>query len=426
MRLSFMFIILFIAVLFWQVIEHRSSTGSQEVIVRQVLPMDVSFEKMQARIYLNSIREAMQMLPLIQNDILASAAQAHADYLVLNNESTHGETEGNQNFTGIRPADRTLYAGYNSLKVSENLSTKNYNAQSSVDGLFSAIYHRFGFLSPDIDEIGVGVTQDKKKSAQSAFVYVMGNSKHNRLCLNTSFKGSGKYIYGVCKKHEHRIKEILFNNALMYNKRNNIEIIFYPYDGQTEIPPAFYAEVPDPLPNHEVSGFPISIEFNDYFFKDVELYSFKLFKKGGEEVRNVKFMDKSSDLHQRFTKNQYALFPLERLEYDTQYSAKVEYRSNNKTEKVTWHFRTQTPTEKLHIVTQKEESISIESGESHIIYFRPLDAYDLVKDIQFPADVDIQFIDNNTLKLTLMSDDIDNFDIVSDTRVLHIEVKSSN
>ena len=426
MRLGFMLIVLFAAVLFWQVVEHRSSIGSGEVIVRQALPMDVPFEKIQARTYLNSIREAMQMLPLIQNDTLASAAQAHADYLVLNNESTHDEIEGHQNFTGIRPIDRTLYAGYNSLKVSENLSTENPNAQSSIDGLFSAIYHRFGFLNPDIDEIGVGVTQDKKKSAQSAFVYVMGNSQHNRLCLNTSFTGSGKYIYGVCKKHEHRIKEILFNNVLTYNKRKNIEIILYPYDGQAEVPPAFYSEVPDPLPDHEVSGFPISIEFNDYFFKDVELYSFKLFKKGGEEVGNVQFMDKNSDPHQRFTENQYALFPLERLEYDAEYSAEVEYRSNNKTENLTWSFKTQIPTEKLHTVTQKEESIEIGSGKSHVIYFKPLDAHDIVKNIQFPTDVDIQFIDNNTLKLTLMSDDRDHFDIVSDTRILHIEVKSSN
>ncbi len=229
----------------------------------------------------------------------------------------------------------------------------------------------------------------------------------------------------MCKNREHRIAEKKFLKALNYNKQNNPEIVIYPYDGQEEVPPAFYSEVPDPLPDHEVSGFPLSIEFNDHFFKNVQVNSFKLFKKG-EEVSNVRLMDKQSDPHQRFSEKQYALFPLERLEYDTQYSAEVEYVANNKTEKLTWTFRTQIPTEKLHTVTQKEESIEIESGKSYIIYFKPLDAHDIVKNIQFPTTVDIQFIDNNTLKLTLMSDDTDSFDIVSDTRVLHIKVKNSN
>ncbi len=61
-----------------------------------------------------------------------------------------------------------------------------------MDGLFSAIYHRFAFLSPGIDEIGVGVTQNEQDSDKSAFVYVMGNSELNRLCSFKSFKGAGK------------------------------------------------------------------------------------------------------------------------------------------------------------------------------------------------------------------------------------------
>ena len=425
MRVSFMIIVLFVGVVFWQVLEYNVSAAPKEVVVRKVLPMDVPFEMMEARTYLNRIREAMNMNTLMQNDNLNSAAQAHADYLVANNESSHYEIEGYKNFTGVEPFERVFHAGYNASHVSENLSTQHHDAKSSMDGLFSAIYHRFAFLSPGIDEIGVGVTQNEQDSDKSAFVYVMGNSELNRLCTFESFKGAGKYIYKVCKNREQRIAEKKFLKALKYNKQNNPEIVIYPYAGQEEVPPAFYAEVPDPLPDHEVSGFPLSIEFNDHFFKNVQLHSFKLFKKG-EEVSNVRLMDKQSDPHQRFTEKQYALFPLERLEYDTPYRAEVEYMSDNKTEKLTWTFRTQTPTEKLHTVTQKEESIEIESGKSHVIYFKPLDAHDIVKNIQFPTTVDIHFLDNNTLKLTLMSDDTENFDIVSDTRVLHIKVRRFN
>lgn len=426
MRLSFMIIVLLAAVIFWKVFDYSVNAAPKEVIVRKVLPMDVPFEMMEARTYLNRIREAMKMNTLMQNDNLNSAAQAHADYLVINNESSHDEVEGHKNFTGVQPFERAFYAGYNASHVSENLSTQHHNAKSSMDGLFSAIYHRFGFLSQSIDEIGVGVTQNEQDSDKSAFVYVMGNSELNRLCSIKSFNGVGKYVYRVCENSEHRIAEKKFSKALNYNKRMNPKIIIYPYDGQEDVPPAFYAEVPDPLPDHEVSGFPISIEFNDYFFKDVQVHSFKLFKHERDEVINVRMMDHNSDPHQKFNEKQYALFPLERLEYDTEYSAEVEYRSDSKTEKLTWHFKTQVPTEELHIITQKEETIEIEPGKSHMIYLKPLDAQELVKNIQFPMTVDIQFIDNNTFKLTLMSDDIKNFDIVSDTRILHIEVKSSN
>jgi len=423
MRLGFVMGVLLVSVLFWQFLEHWTNAPLSEVVERKALPMDVLYETMEARTYLNSIRELMQMQRLAENEQLSSAAQAHADYLVLNDESAHEEIMAHKNFTGVTPVERAFYAGYASSQVSENLSTKNHNARSSVDGLLSAIYHRFGFLNPGIDQIGVGVTQELKDSDKSAFVYLMGNSELNRLCTGPSFIGSGKYIYGVCKESEHRIKEREFYKVLQYSKQNNPKIILYPYDGEKEVPPAFYSEVPDPLPDHEVSGFPISVEFNDHFFKNVTLRSFKLYVEGGEEVRDVRLMDKSSDPHQKFTSNQYALFPLQRLDYNQKYRAEVTYVSKGKKETLIWYFYTQKPTEEFHLITQKEETISIESGKSHIVYFRPHDPHDIIKNIQFPVDIDIKFLDNHTIKLTLMSDEIDAFDITSDTRHLHIEVK---
>ena len=423
MRVSFVIVVLLASMLFWQFIEYRTHTSLGEVVERKALPMDVSYETMEARIYLNSIREIMNMQRLAQNKQLKTAAQAHADYLVLNDESAHEEMIGHKNFTGITPVERAFHAGYASSQVSENLSSKNHNARSSVDGLLSAIYHRFGFLSPGIDQIGVGVTQDMKDSDKSAFVYLMGNSVLNQLCTGSSFSGSGKYIYRVCKNSEHRIKEKEFYTSLQYSKQNSPKIIFYPYDGEEEVPPAFYSEVPDPLPDYEVSGFPISVEFNDHFFKNVTLHSFKLYVEGGEEVRDVRLMDKSSDPHQKFTANQYALFPLERLEYSHKYRAEVIYVSKGKKETLIWYFHTQKPTEEFHLITQKEETISIDPGKSHIVYFRPHDPHDIIKNIQFPVDIDIKFLDNNTIKLTLMSNEMDAFDITSDTRRLHVEVR---
>ena len=72
----------------------------------------------------------------------------------------------------------------------------------------------------------------------------MGNSHIERLCHEKSFSGIGKYYYKICKNETHRISEKAFKQAQVSNKRYNPEIIVYPYDGQTDVPPAFYDESP--------------------------------------------------------------------------------------------------------------------------------------------------------------------------------------
>jgi len=420
MRIFLIIFILNVDIVAWSLFGLGTQTKEKEVEVRTVLPMDVEYEKVAARSHLNSIREAMGLNTLLQNDLLNIAAQAHADYLVANEESSHYEIEGHQKFVGVKPVDRTLYANYNSTNVSENLSTHTYSAQSSIDGLFSAIYHRFGFLSQNIDEIGVGAAQDKSKTSNSAFVYVMGNSYLERLCHEKSFSGSGKYYYKVCKNETHRIGEKVFKQAQMSNERYNPEVIVYPYDGQTEVPPVFYDESPDPLPAYDVSGFPVSIEFNDYYFKKVELLSFRLFDNADNEVKELLIMDKENDPHGRFTNKQFALFPLKRLAYNRHYRAEVSYRVHNKTKIVSWAFNTQQPTEELHTIETKSAIVHLSKGKSHILYLVPQNAHDMLKNLQFPTDVDIKFIDHNTLKLTVMNEDLDDFEIKSKDRLIHV------
>ncbi len=423
MRIGFALIVIVGAFFTYGLLDNVAIASSKVLTERKRLPMDVSFEKVQSATLLNTIREAMQMQRLSFNSHLEVAAQLHADYLVANHASSHDEIAGYKYFRGVKPLDRALKAGYSSSYISENLSTKNWDAEDSINGLFSAIYHRFGFLSPSIDELGVGVTQQSNETQNSAFVYVMGNSELNRLCTMKSFSGFGKYVFGVCREKEHRIAEKKFKEALNFNKKNNPQIILYPYNGQSEVPPAFYAEVPDPLPEYDVSGFPVSIEFNDYFFHDVTLYSFELFK-GKERVNNVQLMDKNSDPHMRFTDKQFALFPLDRLAYDHTYTAVVAYSSKGVNKEIRWTFNTKKPREELHIITQKEETITITAGKSHMIYFKPLHAHDIVQNIRFPNSMDIEFLDNNTFKLTLNSNSDESFDIESDSRILHININS--
>ncbi len=98
-------------------LEHNVNAATKEVIEKQVLPMDVHFERIQAGSELNNIRQAMHMQTLALNETLNTAAQAHADYLVVNNESSHDEINGQLYFTGVKPLDRAFYAGYNASQV---------------------------------------------------------------------------------------------------------------------------------------------------------------------------------------------------------------------------------------------------------------------------------------------------------------------
>jgi hypothetical protein len=422
MRFGFMIFVFIFALVAWKFVEQQARIAHEDVQMRKPPPMNIALEKVEARTYLDHVRDAMHMQQLLPNSMLESAAQAHANYLLLNNISSHNETEGLHSFTGVIPADRAFHAGYLSSHVSENLSTKNPSAESSMDGLFSAIYHRFGFLSPDIDEIGIGIAQDQNNSDKSAFVYLMGNAPLNTLCDSKDFSGNGEYVYQVCSDKAFRIKKTLFNAALNEIRRDNPKIIFYPYEEQQNIVPAFYTEDPDPLPDYEVSGFPISVEFNDYFFDNVKLLSFRLYKQD-KEITDVRLMDEHNDPNQKLQANQYALFPLKRLEYDTRYRVEIIYRSNQKTETLVWNFQTQKFQQPLHIITQQEETLNLENTQEQIIYFRPLSTSELLFNFKFPRSVDVDFIDYNTIKLRFRSDAIKTFDIVADNRRLHVNVK---
>ena len=395
----------------------------KKLVVRHAPPMDVSYEKREAMSLLNEIREAMGMNTLVHNDQLAQAAQAHADYLVKNRVTSHGEIPGRPGFTGRTPAERALHAGYLSTQVSENLSTKNRDARSSIDGLFSAIYHRFGFLDVGIDEIGVGAAQDVHHTENSAFVYVMGNSYLNALCHERAFKGYGRYVYGVCRDKRHRIAQKRFLEAQDANRRYNPKIVCYPYDGQKDVPPSFYDEMPDPLPDYEVSGFPVSVTFNAYFFKRVELVSFTLTRSDGKPVGPLRLLSAKNDPNGRFTPYQFALFPLHRLEYDTEYQAKIIYKEQGRKMSRSWYFHTRKFSEPILRITKQEATITIRPHKSYLLYLVPRNGHDVVKSATFPEDLYVEFLDNNTLRIKLMSENGRSFDIKSKKRVIHVNVK---
>jgi hypothetical protein len=384
---------------------------------------DIDYEMSDVLSGLNRIREAIGMPPLQENSVLAKAAQAHADYLVSHHISSHHENKSQKGFTGKKPIDRALYAGYLARFVGENLSTKNRNSQASLDGLFSAIYHRFGFLNPLFDEAGIGISQDRLDPDNSAFVYLMGNSELERLCHINSFRGSGSYMEKGCKNLKHRIDARAYKGAKSTISSLSPSIIKYPYDGQDEVPPAFYNETPDPLPDHDVSGFPVSIEFNNPKRKNVKLVYFRLFEKNGDELKSTRLLNKHSDAHHMLSSYQFALLPLERLKYDTEYVVKVKYTMSGKSHTLNWSFSTIKPVEELVTIHKKHDEITLKAGKSYWLYFEPNGPHDVMRTMRFPGDMYIRFVDNNTMRVVIDPERSRDFEIKGGGRLLHINVE---
>jgi len=210
--------------------------------------------------YLNQLRQSAGMTTYSAQDNLNQSAYNHAHYLVINNKIGHGEDSGDTGFTGEAPSDRVIYAGYNNRRVGENLSSGNDTVYDSIDSLFSAIYHRFGFLSFNYNEIGMGADSSSSYSNQSAYNYNMGNSYISGLCSGSSFEGSGSYTYGVCADESFKIETSRYNDSKNETLNQNPSYVLWPYNNQQDAGVVFFNESPDPLPSCDVSGYPVSVQ----------------------------------------------------------------------------------------------------------------------------------------------------------------------
>ena len=371
---------------------------------------------------LNAIRAGLGMPKLRRNSALEKAAQAHADYLIRHRITSHFESASRAGFTGRTPMDRALRAGYPSRLVGENLSTHNTDGADSLRGLFAAIYHRFGFLNPAYDEVGIGVAQSKKDPRNSAFVYLMGMRDVAHLCTEPAYKGVGRYVYGVCADSRHRIAAQAYDRARNRTKERSPERIVYPYDGQTEVPPVFYQERPDPLPEYDVSGYPISVAFNDRYVRKVTLVSFALYEADGAHPIPSRLLDKRSDPNHKLTRRQFALLPLKRLKYGTTYRVKLVYRHGKKIHTHTWSFTTIRPKKRLKIIRTKTAKLRLRAGEGYWLYFAPLTRHDVLGTMVFPGKLPIGFVDRNTMYVVIGHEQKRGFTIKGSGRRVQIEI----
>jgi len=378
---------------------------TQQIIIKDDPLVDILKERKEAFEYLNRLRIGAGLIPLSDNKILEQAAQNHAQYLIDNNLIGHYEDSNKSGFTGIYGSDRSLYAGYQTSLVIENISNNNFTYKESVDGLMAAIYHRFGFLDFHTDEIGIGVSQNQNIRSQTAFVYDMSSHELEELCKKKYKIASGEYVNNICADKEIKIRATLFSKRMDENRERNNKVVTYPFSEQEGIPPAFYDELPDPLPQHQVSGFPISISFNESYFKQVEMLSFELFDSQERKIEETIVYDHITDINKKLKKFEYALFPLKRLLWDSQYTVKATYKVDGKIDEKVWKFKTKKFNIPVYEINKSPQHIKIKRDEPIILYFPPRSPKETLGSLTYPATLDISFIDKNTIKLVANNSD---------------------
>ena len=112
----------------------------------------------------NRVRSAMGIGRLAQSATLDAMAQAHADYLGINNELSHTETPGKPGFTGEQFADRFRASGYLGSATELVAVIRAVQPGGALEGLLgqciwslmNAPYHT-NALSGGARQIGVGI-----------------------------------------------------------------------------------------------------------------------------------------------------------------------------------------------------------------------------------------------------------------------------
>lgn len=397
----------------------------QRVIFKEEPLINTKIEEVKALEYLNYLRVKSGLIPLSENRYLKEAAKNHANYLILNRTIGHFEDRNRSGFTGKFGSNRAMFVGYKTSMVIENISNNNFNHRESIDGLMSAIYHRFGFLDFNIDEIGISIVQDLTDRSNTAFVYDMGSVNLENLCKGGSSRSFETYVIGICRERSLKIDGKRFTKTLNINRSKNSAIVVYPFDGQENIPPAFYDELPDPLPEYSVSGFPISISFNGFYFKRVKVLDFRLFK-GKEEIKDKVVYSRESDPNRRLKNGEFALFPLKRLDWDSRYRVEVKYLADGEIYTKSWSFKTKSFKSRFHQVTGKDGKFTITEGVPSIFYFPPTSKRDIFGDLRYPSFLDIDFIDKNTIKVTANSGSRDSISLKLGNKILNLEIKKIN
>lgn len=249
-------------------------------------------------------RRSQAGVPVVTENVLINqAALGHSEYLRTNNVMSHDQTAGNPGFTGATLRDRLNAAGYtipaSGYAYGEIISgVTNGTGFYMAEELVTAIYHRFVMFEPKFREIGTGAA-----TASNRYSY-----------FTADFATRGGFGPGIAAN----------------------SIVTWPFNGQTGVVPNFLSdtEEPDPVPNINEVGYPISVHAN--IDAPMTMQTFTVRPRGGANLQ-VQVVNSSANASQRTA---IAIVPLARLAAATTYDVSFSGTVNGTPVTRDWSFTT--------------------------------------------------------------------------------------
>jgi uncharacterized protein YkwD len=255
------------------------------------------------RNWINFRREQAGVPTVTQNSRLDTAAQGHSDWQRRNNKVSHEQVAGTSGFTGVTMRDRLTAAGYTfsgNFAYGEVIAaTSNRNGFEMVDELITAIFHRFVILEPVFKEVGTGAA-----TTSANYVYFTAN-----------FTSNNGYGPGVTS------------------------ILTWPFSGQAGVTRDFFSdtEAPDPVPNANQVGYPISVHANITSVLTVQTFTVR--PRGGA-VLPVVLLSKATDSRPETPNSAAAIIPLQPLAAATTYDVSFTGSLDGTAVSRNWSFTT--------------------------------------------------------------------------------------
>jgi len=275
-------------------------------------PASVGNIAIDGRNWINFRRRQIGMPELTQNALVDSAAQAHSDYqklLPLKSsgdpaDPTHTEEVGRAGFTGVDLRARLKSAGYtftSSYAYGEVISATSSNSGAYMaEELITAIYHRFAIFEPMFKEIGTGSGTTAKK-----YTY-----------FTADFTANDGFGPGIGAGR----------------------IVTWPTSGQTQVTPNFFSdyEQPDPVPNKNEVGYPVSVHADLNAVMAVNTFTIR--PRGGAELATIRILHYSDE--PQTVPVAAAIVPLDPLRAATSYEVSFTGFVNGLRVEKNWSFTT--------------------------------------------------------------------------------------
>lgn len=256
------------------------------------------------RNWINYRRVQAGVPQVAQNVQIDSAALGHSEYQRTNNYVTHTQDRTKPGFTGADLKDRLNNAGYtipaNGYAFGEVISaTSSKSGAYMAEELITAIYHRFVIFEPMFKEIGTG-----SATTSSGYTY-----------FTADFGARNGFGRGIASG----------------------SIVTWPFSGQTQVTPNFYSdyESPDPVPNINEVGYPISVHTNLDSKLVVQTFSVRARGGGNLQVRLL-----ASDSDAETPAYAASIIPLSPLSPATTYDVTFSGTVNGAPVSQSWSFTT--------------------------------------------------------------------------------------